>query len=173
MMDATVNPGTHWVAPFALDGELLGVELVRADALSPKWLDVCRHFLDAHGPVFRASFGQMLQHLELKLTSQAGHGLGTWYANQQIVVSTAYLNGRDHRAEMDMLAMFVDSLRRNDAVQQAKATPQPFAQMATPDQRPLHVVVVWANPAVSDQDTELVRELSTHFAAAFFHYYEK
>ncbi len=34
-------------------------------------------------------------------------------------------------------------------------------------ERPLHAVVSWANPAVSDEDEQLIQELSTHYAAAF------
>jgi hypothetical protein len=34
------------------------------------------------------------------------------------------------------------------------------------DDRPLHAVIVWGNPAVSDDDAGLIQELTAHFAGA-------
>jgi hypothetical protein len=36
------------------------------------------------------------------------------------------------------------------------------------DDRPLVVVVVWQNPAVTEGDAQVIQELSLHFAAVFF-----
>jgi hypothetical protein len=145
----TPNDGAFFIAPFALDGELMGLARWHVSDLSPKWIDVCRKLLQQHGSVFRVSFGQMFGHFEVKLTSSGGAGFGVFYANDEI-------------------DMFLESLRSTSIVQRVKACEQAFAKMLEISERPLNIVVAWANPNVARQDYELVKELSTHFAAAFF-----
>ncbi len=36
-------------------------------------------------------------------------------------------------------------------------------------ERPLAIQVIWGNSAISDDDSELIRELGTHLAGAFFY----
>lgn len=158
---------TFFVAPFAADGELLGVGAWQLSDLSPKWLNFCEVMLRDLGPVFRTSLGGPLSHLEIKLTSADGAGLGIFYAHGQIAVSTAYLRGQDANAELAVLRMFIVSLRQVDMVKNFQINSSPFESVLSVRERPLHVVVVWGNPNISNQDQELIRELSNHFAGAF------
>lgn len=158
---------TFFAAPFAPDGELLGVGAWQLSALSPKWLNFCEVMLRDLGPIFRTSLGGPLSHLEIKLTSVDGAGLGTFYAHGQIAVSTAYLRGQDSDAEHEMLRMFIASLRQVEIVKSFQMNSSSFESALSVRERPLHVVVVWGNPNVSDEDHELIRELSNHLAGAF------
>ena len=156
-----------FVAPFALDGEFLGIGSLEVSGFSPKWLAICESILRQHGPLFRISMGQMLTYLEIELTSANGVGLSTFYAKGEAVISAAYLSGRDAEAERTVSRMFVDSLRSIPIIQQAKGSERPFESVFMIPERPLHVVVVWTNPNVSPEDFQLLQELSSHFAAAF------
>ena len=156
-----------FVAPFSLDGEQIGIGVVQLSDLSPKWLRVCEMLLASHGPAFRKSLGQMLAHVEIKLTSISGAGIGSFYAHNQLVVSTAYFRGQDSAAEQELERMFIDSLQSSETVQKAARTLQPFEALTEIKNRPLHVVVAWANPNATAEDQNLVRELANHFAAAY------
>lgn len=101
------------------------------------------------------------------MTSANGAGLGIFYAHGDIALSTAYLRGDDRNAEDELISMFVSSLRRLKTVQGSQGNDLPFEQVFSLNERPLHVVVVWANPKISADDQELIRELSNHFAGAF------
>jgi hypothetical protein len=158
----------YHVAVFTPDGALEGTGTQPLADLSRKWLDFCSAMLRAHEPSFRASLGGPLQHLEVKLTSAAGDAIGTFYTHGQTAVSTLYLGGQSGPAEHELTAMFVASLRRSMPPQAPGLGGSAFAEVHALDQRPLHVVVVWANPTVADEDYDLLREFSTHFAAAFF-----
>lgn len=166
-MNKTSHSEAFFAAPFAVDGELVGIGRWEVAALSLEWLLVCEEMIRNNGACFRASFGQMLSHIEVKLTSASGPGLGMFYAHSRLILSTAYLSGYDPAAEQKVVGMFIESLRRVDLVHHAKATNQPFAAMATIAERPLHVVIPWPVEDVSEPDQELVRELANHFAAAY------
>lgn len=156
-----------YTAALAANGELVGLGRWRLADLSPKWLAVCAGMIHSHGEVFRASFGQMLSHIEVKLTASGGVGLGMFYANRRVCVSAAYLRGEDLAAEHEVLRMFVESLRRVDAVQRLRNNDEPFETMLGIRERPLHIVVPWPDGNVPDKDQELIRELANHFAGAF------
>ena len=154
-------------ALFAPDGELLGIKTWNLSELSPKWLGVCQSILKDSGKVFRYRMEQTLSHLELSLTSANGSGLGAFYAHGNIVLSVAYLRGEDLQSEDEVLQMFVSSLRQVNLVQKVQTDDTPFASIFGLKQRPLQIVVIWGNMSVSEQDQDLVFELSDHLAGAF------
>jgi hypothetical protein len=158
---------SFFAAPFAVDGELLGIGSWRASDLSPRWLRVCERLLAEGGHAFRSALGPELPHLEVQFTSANGAGIGTFFAGGAIGISAAYLRGQDAGTEREVLEMFVRSLRATPLVQQAKATDLPFEGVFQLRERPLHVVVPWGNPTMSEQDEEIIGELSNHFAAAY------
>ena len=162
-----MNESTFFLAPFAYDGELMGVGTFKLSELSPKWLGICEAILAHEGEVFRVSLQEALSHLEIQLTSSNGIGLGTFYAHGHVALSTSYLRGDDFDAESELLQMFVSSLRQVNLVQNARVNDLPFQQVFGMKERPLYVVVAWANPKISAEDQELIRELSNHFAGAF------
>lgn len=134
--------------------------------LSPRWLGFCRDLLD-HGTSFRTALPGPLNHVELRFTSAAGAALGTFYVGGQLAASAAYLRGDNLDAGQELTGMFVESLRRSSVVQDGKVGAEPFAAVFGLRQRPLHVVVPWANPRIAEKDEDLVRELGNHLAAAF------
>ena len=154
-------------ALFAPDGEMLGIKTWNASELSPKWFGICRSILENSSDVFRYRFAQNLSHLELSLTSANGAGVGAFYAHGNIVLSTAFLRGEDSQSENEALEMFVSSLRRVDLVQKLQLDNSPFAEVFNLKQRPLQIVMIWGNTLVSEQDQDIVFELSDHFAGAF------
>lgn len=154
-----------YAAPFAIDGESMGIAQWRVADLSPKWIDVSEQMLNDLGPNFRTSLGQTLSHIEVQLTSTSGAGLGTFYANGEVVASTAYFRGDDPNTEREVMQLFIDSLRRIRAVQESQRTPTPFEGLTGVKERPLHAVP-WVDPSISDQDADLVSEFANHFAAA-------
>jgi len=159
--------GRFYVAPFTIDGESLGVHEWDVAQLSAKWLSFAQQLIHENGSVLRRSLGGPLSHLEIKLTAADGIGLGTMFANDQIVVSTAYFGGANPAEERELETMFLESLRGSAPVKRHASMDLPFDQLRTIRERPLHVVVVWGNPQVSDQDHELIREFANHFAGAF------
>jgi hypothetical protein len=164
---ADSTPG-FCVAPFAFDGELLAVDQWPFSKLSSKWLAVCDAFLGSNGSDFNASWAGPLNHIRTRFSSASGTALVTFQVNGTPVSSLALVSGVSEAADIEVLTMFVNSLRGVSLVRSAAKSSTPFEQALRMQQRPLMVVVVWAPTAVSDQDHELVRELSLHIAGAFF-----
>lgn len=160
--------GEYHVAVFTRDGALEGTGTQRVAALSKKWIDVARGMLTELGPRFRVPLSP-LRHLEVGLTSADGNGVGTFYANGHIALSTLYLGGQSGpEAAAELQEMFLASLRRAVPGAAEGREPPAFGDLIGIHERPLYAVVVWVNPAVSEDDYQLLREFSTHFAAAFF-----
>jgi hypothetical protein len=156
-----------YAAPFASDGELVGVGQWRLTDLSPRWLEFCRQLLANEGEKFRTALPGPLSRLHLNFTSAEGTALVTFSVGAQIAASAVYLRGENANTEQEVLAMFVDSLRRTAIVEQCQAGRDPFRVAFALKERPLHVVVAWGNPAVNEEDSGLVTELGNHMAAAF------
>lgn len=162
------RPKGFFVAPFAPDGELLEIGFWQASQLAPKWLDACRRFLDSNGQNFRASWGQQLDHIETKLTADCGAAIGSFYSGGEMAISTLYLSGTAPTVDDEVTELFLRSMRGVGLVKAAQTSAKPFESILTIGDRPLTVVVVWENPAVTESDAQVIRELSLHFAAAFF-----
>jgi len=155
------------VAPFAFNGELQGVGAWQMSALSKRWLDFGRDVLRAGGLSFSSLLPAPFERVGLRFTSASGAALATFSLDGAVVVSSAYLRGDDIAAERELLEMFVQSLRRVDAVRQTQTTSQPFAEVFGISERPLYVVVAWGlSPG---EDSEMVAQLGTHFAGAFLY----
>jgi hypothetical protein len=86
--------------------------------------------------------------------------------HEQPASSAVALTGQEPAAEAEVLKMFVDSMRRVPLVQQATTTSKPFEALFTLAERPVYAVVLWANPQISEDDQQLVRQLENHLAAA-------
>lgn len=155
------------LAVFDCAGDLVGSVEKDINKLSQRWLSVCSDMLSRHGESFRVSFGGPLQHIEVKLTAARGAGLGMIFAHGQLAVSTAYFQGEDAIAEDHIVQMLLESLRGAPNVRLAASTEQPFDGIRNLQHRPLGAVIAWRNPSIKDEDTELIQELSVHFAAAY------
>ena len=160
-----------YVAPFGPDGQLIDVGFWAAEALSPTWLDVCGAFLANMADSEVHSWEDQLDHIAARVTSRRGAALVTFYVDQATVLSAALLSGLDPEAESDVAGLFVESLRKATIVRAVvgeAAADRAFDDVRTLRQRPLAVFVVWHPDGVSDENMELVRELSLHLAWAYF-----
>lgn len=155
------------VAAFSFDGELIGTGTRQLDQLSPRWLSACDVMLRENGDVFRGSLGAQLSHIEIQLTSADGTGLGMFFVNGTLALSTAYFPGKSASTESSVMSLFVNSLRNTPRVMEAAESPLPFEALLSVGNRPLAALVFWAPNDVDEGDHELVQELSTHFAGAY------
>jgi hypothetical protein len=159
-----------YIAPFSIDGTLMGVGFWKRADLSGFWIEVCRDLMKKHGCNFDTFLEKQLSHLRMKLTSAKGTALLTLFAQAKPLSSCLLLSGASKDADQQAVGMFVESIRKTSLVRAASAGLEPFAAIPGLDERPLMVVVPWPDETVSDHDHELVRELGLHFAGAFFEF---
>jgi hypothetical protein len=157
------NIREYYVASYSADGEFMGRGSWSVEKLSPKWKAVCCSLIESNGPNFDCSMGQGFSHIRVKLTSISQAGLGMFFVGNKLALSTAYLCGHN-AASLEVLRMFLNSLRRAPS---AADNSEAFSENEQLNARPLHIVVPWA-AGISASDEDVIRELSAHFAAAFF-----
>jgi hypothetical protein len=158
---------TFHVAPFVFSGESRGIGAWQMSALSKRWLDFGRDVLRSGGASFSSLLPAPFERVGLRFTSARGAALATLSLDGAVVALSAYLRGDDTAAERELLQMFVESLRRVDAVRQTQTTRQPFAEVFGISERPLQVVV--ALGLSPGQDSEMIAQMGTHFAGAFLY----
>lgn len=90
-----------------------------------------------------------------------------FYVNGALALSVGLFRSDSEETESAVLNAFVDSLRTSRVVQVATDSPHPFDDLLQLKKRPLFALVAWPPDELSETDASLVRELSTHFAAAF------
>lgn len=155
------------IAAFAPDGALEGRGTRNVADLSEKWIGFCRSLIDANGLVFDRLLTMSLAHIGIKCSGIHDAALVTISVHDRTQTTFALIRS-DSKSATQVLAMFVDSVRRNASRQQLAPAAAPFGEMLGIEERPLMALVIWCDPAISDQDNDLVRELGLHFAAAFF-----
>lgn len=170
MHTASLEPSIYNfnVAAFGMDGDLIGMDTWSYERLSQKWLAICKEYLAQHGLSFDEPWSGSLSYIRTKRTAVSGTGLVTFCSNGRIVASLALASGASQVTEKSVLEIFVNSLRQSEAVRAAARSNEPFKDILNITQRPLMIVVPWADDLTSDQDHSIVRELSIHLAAAFF-----
>jgi hypothetical protein len=162
------NATGFFLAPFAIDGSKAGVTFWKYARLSSKWLSICSDFLDANGEQFACSWRQNLSHIQTRLTSASGAAVLTFSVQGRLAESLLCLSGMMPQVDNEVTRMWVASLRTIDLVKATAPSTRPFEDVSSLRERPLMVSIPWANPAVSRDDGELVRELSLHLGAAYF-----
>lgn len=166
-MTSSIGP-RFLVAGYSIDGEPISVESCEVSTLSAKWLQICSDFLASHGSIFDDSWGQVLSDYRIKFTSASGSAIVTFYVHNDIALSLLLMSGTSSTADREVAEMFVESLAESELVKAAKATQHPFSGFMSHKERPLVVMVPWANAAISEQEYDVVGELSLHLAGAFF-----
>lgn len=159
------EPGTgdiFYAAPFALNGELVGIGKWQVSALSLKWLKFCAEALENRGTIFEGPLPPPLERVSMNLTSGSAAVLATFSIDGFLVGSSVYLRGTNAAAEKDILHQFVDSLRKTDIVREAQTNQQPFAEILTISERPLHIAIAWGDLR---EEAAIIPDLATHFAA--------
>jgi hypothetical protein len=155
-----------WIAPFVLDGELLGVGEWRIEDLSSRWIDVCASLIEYYGPVFDQRLQGPLGHIRIRCTAVDSGAMVILYAREVAAASFAVVLGKAPIAEAQMLAMFADRISSSTSRYHVRGSSKPFREMTTLPERPIAMVVPWAQSPISEQDHELVTELTRHLAAA-------
>jgi len=156
-----------FVAAFTIDGTSGGKGRWVYRDLSAKWSNVCDDLLRAKGVNFNYNWEGPLSDIRTRLTSERGAGLLTIFVNGHVALSSLLLRGHDRGAEHDMSRMFVSSLQEVHLVQAVTELSEPFAEVLSLSERPLMAVVPIPDASISDQDHDVVRELSLHLASAF------
>ena len=65
-----------------------------------------------------------------------------------------------------MLTMFAESVRASTLRYQVSGISNPFHEMTTFTERPIAMVLPWAQSSISEEDHEIANELMRHLAAA-------
>ena len=154
-----------FLAAFSASGALEGIEWFEQDRFSAHWVKVCRDLLSDRGETFDYQWHSQLSHVRTKLTSVAGAGICTFFAQDQTACSVLLLCGDNKAVEEEVSAMQIDALR-NTGFPQLEPS-DGFGKIASLTQRPLAVVTPFRDPERATQDDEVIRELVWHFAAAF------
>jgi len=156
---------TYYVAPFVFNGEFLGVAEWNVSDLSVRWLGFARELLCASGSSFKCSLPDPFERVSLKFTSTQGAALVNFELDGMPAASSVYLRGDNMVTELEVLQMFVKSMRGVEAVRRTQATSEPFNEIFSVTERPLHIVIPWPTDEKNDS---IIRELNNHFAVAFF-----
>jgi hypothetical protein len=160
--------GGFFVGAFSLLGDFEGQSARRYENLSEKWIGLCRELLVELGTTFDYRWSNQLSHLRTKLTSAKGVGICTIFIKEQVAASMLLMTGKDELAEQAVIRMHQSSLRDSVPLIATGQDDGGFSRIASIVERPLMVVVPFPNKSVSEEDQDIVREISWHFAAAYF-----
>ncbi len=163
LVNLAVTKQTFYAAPFSCDGEFLGLAQWDIGTLSDRWLGFCRDLLSRNGPVFTTTLPEPLHRIRLRFTSAQGAALATFSFDGTPVASSALLRGEAPEAERELLTMFVQSARRLDIVRRSQQNSEPFVEIFSIHERPLHAVITFGGA----DGAETIPELGTHLAGAF------
>jgi hypothetical protein len=160
-------PTSFQIAAFARDGSLVGASAFPFADLSPHWLAVWREALAGRDGSFAGSLHPNLDHIRLRVTWSGSVGMATSFVHGHLTTSSVFVSGASPAAEIEALELFQHSVARSES-SAASAGSSPFADLPRQAHRPLLAVVVWGQPAVSNEDHELVAQLEWHLAGALF-----
>lgn len=152
------------MAPFACDGELLGVGSWSSGNLSTDWLTRCAALSEFEHPN-TIHLAQPYNDFSVCSTVVDGVALATFRYRDTIAASAVISNGQDRLTETDIFRMFLDSIRNVELVRLAE-TNRGFDTLWSIQERPLMVVVPWPIHEMTDSDSEVVTQFSIHFAAS-------
>lgn len=145
---------TFSLAHYAPNGELLGSHDFSTDQLSQRWLDVCGHLLDAHGPVFSQSMGSTLERFSIECAGPICHfKVGGTVLFSTVLLTTTAVATRDQS-----LAYFAAQLGAS-------------APFVAPCHLPAFLVLNTPAPEIEESDCAALFQLAYHFAAAYFSRY--
>lgn len=164
-MTTTKSKQLFYAAPFAFTGEFFGLCCWSLDELSPRWLGYFRGLLSSNGSQFTTALPDPLHRIELRFTSAQGAALVNVSLDRVPVASSVLLRGDNSTVEQELLTMFVDSARRVEIVRGNQITMEPFTEVFGIQERPLHTVITFGG----GEDADIIPELGTHLAAAFFY----
>ena len=159
--------GFH-IAAFALDGKLEGMRHFETAELSDEWKSVADELLRSGGPMFDYNWPSKLSHIRTKFASVQGTATATFLVSGEIAASVLLMRGSGSPAEAQIRSLFIESLANSEPVRELAGESRPFEQLRTIEERPLMAVMPWMSEGVEGSDHDLVRELVTHLAAAYF-----
>lgn len=169
---ALIGDGFH-ILSFAIDGQLEGDGRWRYDMLSSSWLAICEQIVHDNEGNFHHVWSGPLSHLRAKMTSAMGAALCTFFVRDRVASSILTLSGTFPKSEEDLSRLFIQSLMTLPLIRASASSSQSFSGILSSSHRPLMAVVPFPDPSISDEDHNLVRELSLHLAAAFLRSQDK
>ncbi len=151
------------VAPFSCDGELLGIGEWTASNLESAWLDRLELLSapDNSGQCFMPS---PFSEYSVRATIVAESGIATFFVRNILAASIAMLPGRNQVAELQMLNLFIESVRKIPLVVESEIDSR-MDQMTRIENRPLVVAIPWPDNRISDYEFDIISSSSIHFAA--------
>jgi hypothetical protein len=167
-MRSTERASGFHVLPFAIDGASVGKGYWEESQLSQHWLSFCRDFLKGNGPALERSLPGNLSDIGIKFTSGSGAALLTLTVQGRLIVSSVMVSGHSPTADAEVARMFVESLTRMTRGRVPELQNVPFSDLLTAAERPLIALVHWPDDNVTEDLDEMIRELTLHFAGAFF-----
>ena len=157
-----------YVVAFGIDGRCEGKGFWARSKLSSDLIGLSGEFLRKHGEIFNNHFDGELKSVSLQLTSSLGAAIGTYSVNGIIAASVLMLSGKSPESDMGVAQMFISSIRKSSASTVGQLTEAAFGDILSFEDRPLMAVVPWPSESLSDDEFEMVQEISLHVGAAFF-----
>jgi hypothetical protein len=157
-----------YLAAFDVKGELVGQSTFEVARLSPKWLQLCERLLVSNSERFAVNLTGPFARIAIRFTSASGAAIGTLSVNGNLANSLLLISGTVPDADREVTELFHHSVSAMIAKLNPYSLLIPFQELLKLKNRPLVCVVPWGDANVSEEDNELVREISWHLAGAFF-----
>ena len=126
---------------------------------------ICAKLLRDHGPDFNEPISAAnLDYIRLLFASKRSAAVATFYAHNELVTTSALLSGIDDQADAAILQAFRRMLVQamHDTGIKARFNVDAFPE------RPAIVTVPWTNAIVDPGDIQIIADMETCLAAAFF-----
>lgn len=155
------------LAVFSIDGELTGVRRWDSSELDPKKVQECRQILASNASQGRGSLRAPNDAVGYTYTTHHGAALLTMSVAANIGVSVLLASGSSPSVDRQYMDLFCISVSKASPVA-TLGSGERFRKMLSLTHRPLGVAVIWGNPQISDNESDVMREFTCHFLGAFF-----
>lgn len=152
-----------FIAPFACDGESLGIGEWNSSNLESTWLNRLR-FLTGPDNYDHRALPSPFSDFSVRATLVEGSGIATFFVRDVLATSAVILTGARLDAEFQILNMFLDSVRRVSIVAESGVDSR-MDRMIEIANRPLMIAIPWPDDRISDDEYATISAISIHFAA--------
>ncbi|WP_442484500.1 hypothetical protein [Aeoliella sp. SH292] len=165
-MDTRIRRFT--IAPFAIDGELMGVGAWDENLKSDLIVHLCSELLDDEGPVFQKSLDGEFGGIELQFASCNGAAIATFCVGSTVASSAMFLSGQSNEVDRQVTTLFTNSIRSSSQRIVGSLRSDAFEAISELSEFPLLIVVPWGNELIDDAQYAHIQELCLHLAAVYF-----
>jgi len=166
-MGASRNPG-FFIAVFLIDGEQEGFYYWEYSKLNDQWSEVYTNQFKSSGFSFDVAIAPNHPQMRVKVMGESRMLLATLTHEGKVALSALLLTGAEPNAESELVQMFVESLRASVKAQFMIDTSGFFEGIKHIAERPLMIVIPWANHPRGPEDDSLLRDLGLGLAKTFF-----